>query len=134
MNKKSIVSLLAIIVVAVLSIGIASCEGSNMEKHEVTLTTSLSYQIVEAEGFSDIENVALNALLKNLISHDSSSSTDISVIKESHKQFIQAEAPIIAQKLPEKTFTFVITLKDVDKDEVIGTWTVKCDKGVATVS
>ena len=130
MNKKNLWSLLAIMMVSVLSLGFVACSDDDDDDADknVKATYYVDYNVSDKGNLTDEEVEFLEDALDDVIGEGEWKDYTLAEVSEGVKKMIDANAPTLCAAFPDKSFTVVIFIYN-DKEEVKKKFTVKCKNG-----
>ena len=133
MNKKNLWSLLAIMMVSVLSLGFVACSDDDDDDADkyVKGTYYVDYNLTDKGNLDADEVELLEDALDDVIGEGEWKDYTLAEVSEGVKKMIDANAPILCAAFPGKSFTVVIYIytENNDKEEVKKKFTVKCKNG-----
>ena len=133
MNKKNLWSLLAIMMVSVLSLGFVACSDDDDDDADkyVKGTYYVDYNLTDKGNLDADEVELLEDALDDVIGEGEWKDYTLAEVSEGVKKMIDASAPSLCAAFPGKSFTVVIYIytENNDKEEVKKQFTVKCKDG-----
>lgn len=125
--KKSIWSVLAIMMVAVLSFSFASCSKDKDDDNNGKGTYTLSYEI-EQGTLSNLELTIMRQSMNNAISGSEFKDMTLDEVYNNVSEMAKTMAPGMVQELPGKTFTVKLLIKNAS-GETVKTITIEVENG-----
>lgn len=133
MNKKNLWSLLAIMMVSVLSLGFVACSDDDDDDADKNVkgTYYVDYNLADKGNLDADEVEFLEDALDDVIGEGEWKDYTLAEVSEGVKKMIDANAPTLCAAFPGKSFTVVIYIytENNDKEEVKKQFTVKCKNG-----
>lgn len=134
MNKKNLWSLLAIMMVSVLSLGFVACSDDDDDDADKNVkgTYYVDYNLTD-KGDLDADQVnLLEDALDDVIGEGEWKDYTLAEVSEGVKKMIDDNASTICAAFPGKSFTVVIYIytENNGKEEVKKEFTVKCKNGM----
>ena len=133
MNKKNLWSLLAIMMVSVLSLGFVACSDDDDDDADkyVKGTYYVDYKLTDKGNLDADEVELLEDALDDVIGEGEWKDYTLAEVSEGVKKMIDDSAPTLCAAFPGKSFTVVIYIytENNDKQEVKKQFTVQCKNG-----
>ena len=128
MNKKNLWSLLAIMMVSVLSLGFVACSDDDDDDKDTVGTYYVTYDLTDKGNLEEEDIYALEDAMEDLFEDDVYVNAKLSDVVKGVKAMVKANGSAVCEAFPGKSFTVTIYISDENK-AVKEKITVKCKNG-----
>ena len=131
MNKKKLWSLLAIMMVSVLSFGFVACGDDDDENEDVNTTSNyvLDFDLTDKGNLTEAEVDALENFLEENVEDVTFEGYRLKDVEKEVKTLVKSFEGVLGESFPGKSFTVVVEILDIKTDQLVKNVVVKCKNG-----
>lgn len=131
MNKKNLWSLLAIMMVSVLSFGFVACGDDDDENEDVNTTSNyvLDFDLTDKGNLTEAEVDALENFLEENVEDVTFEGYRLKDVEKEVKTLVKSFEGVLGESFPGKSFTVVVEILDIKTDQLVKNVVVKCKDG-----
>ena len=131
MNKKNLWSLLAIMMVSVLSFGFVACGDDDDENEDVNTTSNyvLDFDLTDKGNLTEAEVDALENFLEENVEDVTFEGYRLKDVEKEVKTLVKSFEGVLGESFPGKSFTVVVEILDIKTDQLVKNVVVKCKNG-----
>lgn len=136
MNKKNLWSILAIMMVSVLSFGFVACgddDDDDNKNNDVVSTYSLDYDVLDEGNLSEDEVSALEGFLEDNIEGETFENVSLGEVVNQVKAMVKGFQSEISENFPGKSFKLSIDIDDEATKTCVKSVVVSCKNGKLSV-
>lgn len=130
MNKKKLWSLLAIMMVSVLSFGFVACGDDDDEDVSTTSTYVLDFDVTDEGNLTEAEVGALENFLEENVEDVTFEDYRLKDVEKEVKTLVKSFEKVLGESFPGKSFTVAVDIYDANTEGApVKSVVVKCKNG-----